>query len=159
MVELVVPRSDATMGSPFYIAADGKVASSLYVGLGIAPPVGHFTYNPKTDTSTLHWPAATYPKLSNWLKGAQSLDTTLDSSNPGSFTAFFGDNLTAHPVGGANAGLVCDLHGRVKGCPGLYVVDGAFVPGGSVGGVNPSFTIAALAERSMENIIHTDLFC
>ena len=56
-------------------------------------------------------------------------------------------------VGGAGAGTVCDLHGRVKGYRGLYVVDGAFVPGGSVGGVNPSFTIAALAERSMEKIV------
>lgn len=154
MVELVVPRSDATPGSPFFIpASDGKVASSLYVGLGIAPPVGYFTYDPTTDTSTLNWPAPTDPRLVNWANGAQSLDTTLDTANPGSFTAFFGNNLTAHPVGGANAGVVCDLYGRVKGHRGLYVVDGAFVPGGSVGGVNPSFTIAALAERSMENII------
>jgi cholesterol oxidase len=50
------------------------------------------------------------------------------------------------------------MYGRVKSHPGLYVVDGAFVPGGSTGGVNPSFTIAALAERSMENIIAFD-FC
>jgi cholesterol oxidase len=158
MVEIVVPRSVATPGSPFYIAANGGVASSLYVGLGVAPPVGYFTYDPATDTSTLNWPADTDPRLTSWAQGAHSLDNTLDSANPGSFTAFFGDNLTAHPVGGANAGVVCDLHGRVKGYPGLYVVDGAFVPGGSVGGVNPSFTIAALAERSMEHIVRHDLF-
>jgi cholesterol oxidase len=33
-------------------------------------------------------------------------------------------------------------------------MDGAAVPG-STGTVNPSLTIAALAERNIENIIHT----
>jgi choline dehydrogenase-like flavoprotein len=58
-----------------------------------------------------------------------------------------------HPVAGAVLGKVCSLHGQVIDHPGLYVVDGAFVPGGTVGDVNPSFTIAALAERSVESII------
>lgn len=53
-------------------------------------------------------------------------------------------------------GGVCDFFGRVKGHPGLYVVDAAFIPG-STGIVNPSLTIAALAERSMENIIVRDI--
>jgi cholesterol oxidase len=155
MIELVVPRSDAVPGSPLYLSVDSKVASSLYVGLGVAPPVGYFTYDGKTDAATLNWPASipTDSPLFNWSQGAASLDTTLDAANPGSFTAFFANNLTAHPVGGAGAGTVCDFHGRVKGYKGLYVVDGAFIPGGSVGGVNPSFTIAALAERNMERII------
>jgi cholesterol oxidase len=53
-------------------------------------------------------------------------------------------------------GKVCDSYGRVQDHPGLYVVDGALVPGGSVGGVNPAWTIAALAERAMDNIISRD---
>jgi choline dehydrogenase-like flavoprotein len=96
--------------------------------------------------------------LATWAKGEQSLVDSINTANPGSSTALYFDNFTAHPVGGANAGIVCDMHGRVKDHPGLYVVDGAFVPGGSTGGVNPAFTIAALAERSMENIIAYD-FC
>jgi hypothetical protein len=64
-------------------------------------------------------------------------------------TLLFGPTLTAHPLGGATVGTVCDLHGRVKGHPGLYVVDGALIPGSS-GLFNPSLTIAALAERCLE---------
>ena len=65
--------------------------------------------------------------------------------------------LTAHPVGGAVMGKVCDSYGRVYGHRGLYIVDGAIVPGGSVGGVNPAWTIAALAERSMDRIMSRDI--
>ncbi|HEX7299171.1 MAG TPA: GMC family oxidoreductase [Solirubrobacteraceae bacterium] len=58
--------------------------------------------------------------------------------------------LTVHPLGGcamardAEHGVV-DPHGRVFGCEGLYVADGSILPGPV--GVNPSMTIAALAER------------
>jgi cholesterol oxidase len=40
---------------------------------------------------------------------------------------------------------VVDGHGRVFGYDGLYVADGSILPGPV--GVNPSMTIAALAER------------
>jgi cholesterol oxidase len=57
---------------------------------------------------------------------------------------------TVHPLGGCPMaddpahGVVDDL-GRVHGHPGLYVLDGSIVPTSL--GVNPSKTIAALAER------------
>ena len=41
---------------------------------------------------------------------------------------------------------------RVKGYTGLYVMDGAGIPG-STGTVNPSLTISALAERDLDAII------
>ena len=58
--------------------------------------------------------------------------------------------ITAHPVGGAPMGRdrsvgVCDSHGEVFGYPGLYIADGAVMPGPV--GTNPSLTIAALADR------------
>jgi cholesterol oxidase len=43
---------------------------------------------------------------------------------------------------------VVDHAGRVFGHPGLYVFDGAIVPRPL--GLNPSKTIAALAERGVE---------
>jgi cholesterol oxidase len=55
-----------------------------------------------------------------------------------------------HPLGGCAMARdsehgVVDPFGRVFGCEGLYVADGSILPGPA--GVNPSMTIAALAER------------
>lgn len=60
--------------------------------------------------------------------------------------------VTPHPLGGCNMGRtaedgVVDSHGRVFGYDGLYVMDGAIVPRAL--GLNPSRTIAALAERNI----------
>ncbi|QIL83398.1 GMC family oxidoreductase [Diaphorobacter sp. HDW4A] len=63
-----------------------------------------------------------------------------------------GRSWTAHPLGGAVLGKVTDAYGRVKGHAGLYVMDGAMIPG-STGTVNPSLTITALAERNIQNIV------
>jgi cholesterol oxidase len=58
--------------------------------------------------------------------------------------------VSVHPLGGCAMGRgaqdgVVDSHGRVFGSDGLYVADGSILPGPV--GVNPSMTIAALAER------------
>ena len=87
--------------------------------------------------------------------GARTYDTlnranTTDEYQPS--TAFVAGGLTAHPLGGAVLGRACDRYGRVEGYKNLYVVDGALIPGSS-GCTNPSFTIAALAERNMEKIV------
>ncbi|WP_119421804.1 GMC oxidoreductase [Desertibaculum subflavum] len=61
--------------------------------------------------------------------------------------------VTPHPLGGCNMGTsrddgVVDHRGEVFGYPGLFVMDGAVVPRAL--GLNPSRTIAALAERCMQ---------
>jgi len=58
--------------------------------------------------------------------------------------------LTAHPLGGCPMGDdpdrgVVDHTGEVFGHPGLFVIDGSIIPAALA--VNPSLTIAALAER------------
>lgn len=63
--------------------------------------------------------------------------------------------ITPHPLGGCNMGTgpangVVDHLGEAFGYPGLHVLDGAIVP--EAVGVNPSRTIAALAERAMGEI-------
>lgn len=63
--------------------------------------------------------------------------------------------ITPHPLGGCNMGRspadgVVDHRGEVFGYPNLFVLDGAIVP--EAVGVNPSRTIAALAERAMAEI-------
>ena len=60
--------------------------------------------------------------------------------------------MTAHILSGCPFGRdadegVIDLDCQVHNYPGLYVVDGSIVPGNP--GVNPSLTIAALAEYAM----------
>jgi cholesterol oxidase len=65
--------------------------------------------------------------------------------------------LTAHPLGGCPMGddpatSLTDDHGEVWGHPGLFVVDGSMIPRALA--VNPSLTIAALAERSAFHMIH-----
>ncbi|HTA97032.1 MAG TPA: GMC family oxidoreductase [Solirubrobacteraceae bacterium] len=64
--------------------------------------------------------------------------------------------ITVHPLGGCpmaddpSLGVVDDA-GKVHGYEGLYVLDGSIVP--TALGVNPSKTIAALAERGVERLI------
>lgn len=60
----------------------------------------------------------------------------------------------AHPLGGMPLGKATDNYGRLKGYQNLYVMDGTLIPGSCQ--VNPSLTIAALAERNMERILAED---
>jgi cholesterol oxidase len=67
-----------------------------------------------------------------------------------------GKFITVHPLGGCPmsddpARGVTDHRGRVHGYDGLYVLDGSIVP--TALGVNPSKTIAALAERGVERLL------
>jgi cholesterol oxidase len=67
-----------------------------------------------------------------------------------------GTFMTVHPLGGcpmaddASTGVVDDA-GRVHGYTGLHVLDGSIVPRSL--GVNPSKTIAALAERGAQRLV------
>ena len=67
--------------------------------------------------------------------------------------------ITPHPLGGCNMGLtaadgVVNARGQVFNYPGLYVMDGAIVP--RAVGLNPSRTIAALAERNVALLLRED---
>jgi cholesterol oxidase len=84
---------------------------------------------------------------------AQAADGTsffaLDAGPLGKF-------ITVHPLGGCpmaddpRRGVVDDA-GKAHGYDGLYVLDGSIVP--TALGVNPSKTIAALAERGAERLV------
>ena len=64
--------------------------------------------------------------------------------------------ITGHQLGGAVMGKVCDSYGRVIGKKGLYVVDGALLPGSSTC-MNPALTIASVAERALETILRENI--
>jgi len=64
--------------------------------------------------------------------------------------------VTVHPLGGCPMGVdqrrgVVDSYGRVFNYPGLFVADGAIMPGPV--GTNPALTIAALADRIADGIV------
>lgn len=134
---------------PFPVVPEGVYGA---LSQGITLPEGKLTYNPKTNSTDLFWPknsennqklAQAY--LSTYQKLNQANGTTL--AQPLDFTS------TAHPLGGATVGSVCNSNMRVKGYANLFVVDGAFIPG-STACANPSLTIAALAERCMDNFLN-----
>ncbi len=65
--------------------------------------------------------------------------------------------ITAHPLGGCFMGdsaadSVVDGRGQVWNYPGLHVIDGSMIP--TALAINPSMTIAALAERASFWMIH-----
>ncbi|WP_248963395.1 FAD-dependent oxidoreductase [Sphaerisporangium perillae] len=64
--------------------------------------------------------------------------------------------ITVHPLGGVPMGRhpgegVCDAYGEVFDHPGLFIADGAALPGPV--GANPSLTIAALADRMSTRLL------
>jgi cholesterol oxidase len=129
------------------------LGATMLVGYGVSKDRGSFTYNWLTDKVELNYPRNpdqdafnnVNPRVTAITKGEGLL---LDSN------AFF--NTTWHSVGGANMGSVCDLEGRVMGQKGLYVLDGALMPGNTAA-CNPSMTIAAVAERAMDIITQKDI--
>ena len=125
------------------------------IGFGVVEPRGEFRYDPHQDDAVLHWSQRYDRKLTERI--GERIRSIVGGSlqenfrNPTLDTTAF-ETTTYHPLGGATLGEVCDSHGRVRGQRGLYVVDGALIPG-STGACNPSMTIAALAERNMDEIV------
>ncbi|MPY22380.1 GMC oxidoreductase [Shewanella sp. YLB-07] len=116
---------------------------------------GHIYYDNSKDDGVLYYPKSKELDATN---AARSINDQMASANnqkvgaPGFNDVIF---TGAHPVGGMELDKATDLFGRVHGYDGLYVMDGALIPG-NTGGANPSFTIAALAERNIEHIIQYD---
>ncbi|ARV62635.1 cholesterol oxidase [Nostocales cyanobacterium HT-58-2] len=134
---------------PFPIVPEGVIAS---LGQAIAKPEGYFTYNASTQSADLFWPS----NSTNNQKNAQALQYTyqlLNQANSTTLAEPLNFGATAHPLGGATIGAVCNTYGQVYGYRNLFVVDGALIPG-STACTNPSLTIAALAERCMDRFLN-----
>ncbi|MGW1030251.1 GMC oxidoreductase [Streptomyces sp. NPDC002577] len=127
--------------------------TTMLVGFGVSPDRGRFRYDSLTDSVSLHWPlggdATSYRQIQQRVSAVSRGLGVLTDTN-------LLVNSTWHPLGGAPMGTVCDLEGRVQGQRGLYVLDGALIPG-TTGACNPSMTIAAVAERAMDAIVTQDI--
>lgn len=127
--------------------------STMLVGFGVSDKRGKWRYNPLTDESTLDW-----QREGDWALHQRILARAKQIAGSGSLlldTHAIAPS-TWHPLGGANMGTVCDLSGRVREQKGLYVLDGALIPGTTCA-CNPSMTIAAVAERAIDDIIANDV--
>ncbi len=131
----------------------------LHLALGLESTRGEFSFDTSTGQLRLDWPDSGNELI---IQAARETVTKLDEadiiqesiSNTLSPTGFT-KNFTYHPLGGATLGQVTDMFGRVENYDGLYIVDSSLMPGTSAV-ANPSWTIAALAERCMDHIILND---
>lgn len=149
------------------VALESWYTPGLPVSLGIGATLGvladdnrgHFNYNSNSDRLELHWSKSYNDEVAAVAKQLHA--RVLDATGATAGVAFGAkpeadSSFTAHPLGGAVLGKATDNAGRVHGYPGLYVMDGAMIPG-STGGTNPSLTIAAIAERNIAKVISEDL--
>ncbi len=127
--------------------------STMLVGYGMSDSRGKFVYNWLTDKVELKWPSGGDAVVNKRIK-----DRLTTIAGPGAKLTNTNDlvNTTWHSLGGACIGVVCDLEGRVKGQRGLYVLDGALMPGATCA-CNPSMTIAAIVERALDRIVQNDI--
>lgn len=133
--------------------------ASFYLSITKNPHRAQFSWNAAAGTVDLDWQTA-------WKQPSIDMAKTIfDKINAKEGTIYrtdlfgaykiWGDHLTYHPLGGAVLDRATDNYGRLHGHPGLYVIDGALIPGNT--SVNPFVTITALAERNIEAIIAADL--
>ncbi|TSE00631.1 GMC family oxidoreductase [Skermania sp. ID1734] len=131
----------------------GAIAS---LGLVLDPTRGEFRFDPASGRAGLVWPengnAAAYQVASELNHKIAERGGSLVEYNAIGYNA--NASFTAHPLGGAVLGRATDGYGRVHGYRGLYVMDGAAIPG-STATANPSLTITALAERNIAAIIRS----
>ncbi|MEV3858962.1 GMC oxidoreductase [Streptomyces sp. NPDC050095] len=133
--------------------------ASFYLSITRTTRRAAFSYNPGTDGVDLSWQTAWKQDSITMAKSIfdkiNQKEGTIYRSDLFGSNKIWGDHLTYHPLGGAVLNKATDNYGRLHGYSGLYVIDGALIPGNTT--VNPFVTITALAERNIENIIATDL--
>ncbi len=127
--------------------------STMLVGFGISAARGSWNYDSITQEVHLDWKR----------EGDSVIQARINErvhAIAGSTSKLIDTNAlvpsTWHPLGGACMETVCDLEGRVHNQPGLYVLDGALIPG-ATSACNPSMTIAAIVERALDRIVKNDI--
>jgi len=146
-----IPLTVIHAGSP--VQTPGVTALTV-VGFGVVDGAGTWAYDADTDDAVLTWPTDADAELQQLIAARMQAIATVGGGMMIDTNA--GGASTWHSLGGVPMGDAVDLTGRVLGHKGLYVLDGARIPG-STGACNPSMTIAALAEHSMQTIVRQDV--
>ena len=137
--------------------ADGS-HSAVFLAMGRDRANGRIRLAPLTNALAVEWDADSNRPLYDAETGL-SYDIAAALGGKAAFNPFWqrlGLPASVHNLGGCTmaddpARGVTDANGEVFGYRGLYVLDGAMLP--SATGVNPSHTIAAVAERNVERAI------
>ncbi|NKX88497.1 GMC oxidoreductase [Nocardia coubleae] len=132
---------------------------SLYLAITKNPNRAAFSFDSGTGKVNLNWQKSWNQSSINAAKRIfdkiNAKEGTIYRTDLFGVTKTWGDDFTYHPLGGCVLNEATDNYGRLHGYPGLYVIDGALIPGNT--SVNPFVTITALAERNIERIIADDL--
>lgn len=133
------------------LVGDGRLSAGSLPLLGMGRDVPDGLMRLRRGRLDVQWTTETSMRYFERVRATmREIAESLDASYLDNHMWFSRRIVTVHPLGGAPIGhhpveAVCDAHGQVFGLPGLYVADGAAVPGPV--GPNPSLTIAALADR------------
>ncbi len=147
------------LGRKIDIAEEKRKAKDVVIwgGNGIDRAQGRLKFN-ALGKLTLDWPGGlgNEPIFAKLHAAMSSLAKAQGRKYIPNFSSVFGKQATVHPLGGCpmsdspSTGVV-DACGRVYAYPGLYIADGSVVP--TALGRNPSYTIAALAERTADGML------
>lgn len=150
-------RRDPRLGADLAAAIGDRSARLLpLLGMGLDVPDGRFVLD--GDRLALDW--SSKPSKRHYKeveRGFADIARALGGRPLRSPAAYLSRTVTVHPLGGCpmaedpRRGVVA-TNGAVHGHRGLYVADGAVMP--AAVGPNPSFTIAAFADRVAEGIAH-----
>lgn len=130
------------------------LGATSIIGVAIPDKLGSWIYDAAKDDAIVQWDDSAQAASTKLIK--DRLDQLISVSGGVTIDTTPIDSVTYHPLGGAVMGKVTDGYGRVQGHRGLYVMDGSLIPG-STACVNPSMTIAAVAERNISKIVKKDL--
>ena len=137
---------------PLPLPAD--VHTYTVAGFMVTKETGSWEYDPVRDDALPVWNRLHEQDTKPILDAAVERLTSDTPFHVNLDTNLF-DNTTFHAVGGMPFGTAVDDAGRVLGQRGLYVMDGSRIAG-SCAATNPSMTIAALAEYSMDRVLRED---
>ncbi|MEU8122336.1 GMC family oxidoreductase [Spirillospora sp. NPDC049024] len=143
------------------LIGDGALTVSSLPLLGMGRETADGRLRLKDGRLTADWTAETseelFQRVRKTMRGIADVLGADYADNPMWFRKRI---ITVHPLGGAPMGGhpgegVCDAFGEVFGFPGLYIADGAAMPGPV--GPNPSLTIAAHADRLATRLLETSV--
>jgi cholesterol oxidase len=158
VVERLRKRRDTSLSAELSeLLGTTRSSAAMMPLLGMGRDVPHGRYRLRGRALELDWrpePSEEYYDALD--RGFERLARALGGEFTDDLSERFNRAITVHPCGGCPMGTdrrrgAVDPWGEVYGQPGLYVTDGSAMPGPV--GPNPSFTIAAWADRVADGIL------